>query len=158
MACHWFYVHNGSSKGDIYKGSPQGISGAPKGDASIFGTSEENSIISASKGDIFGISKGANAFGFTTSFADVDSEQSDSVFFVCDNSTTGHICNDIQKFVQGTIRQTNKSLMTANGTGSCLQEGIVKIRLINDAETQHIFILDNCVYHPNSPVNLLSTR
>jgi hypothetical protein len=24
--------------------------------------------------------------------------------------------------------------------------------------TQHIFILDNCLYHPESPVNLLSTR
>ena len=45
-----------------------------------------------------------------------------------------------------------------NGTGSCLQEGTVKIRLIDDAGTQHIFILDNCLYHPESPVNLLSTR
>ncbi len=82
----------------------------------------------------------------------------DSVFFVCDNSTTGHICNDIWKFVQGSIQQTNKSLTTANGTGSCLQEGTVKIQLINDVGTQHIFIFDNCLYHPNSPVNLLSTR
>jgi hypothetical protein len=24
--------------------------------------------------------------------------------------------------------------------------------------TKHLFILDNCLYHPNSPVNLLSTR
>ncbi len=79
-------------------------------------------------------------------------------FFVCDNSTTGHICKDIWKFVQGTIWQTNKSLTTANGTGSWLQEGTVKIRLINDAGTEHIFILDSCLYHPNSPVNLLSTR
>ena len=166
MACHRFNVHNGSSEGGISKGSPQGISGASKGDASIFGTSEGDSIISASKGNILGISKGANAFGFTTSFADVDTEQlntqihfdTDSLFFVCDNSTTGHICNDIRKFVPGSIRQTNKSLTTANGTGSCLQEGTVKIRLIDDTGTQHIFILDNCLYHPESPVNLLSTR
>jgi hypothetical protein len=82
----------------------------------------------------------------------------DSVFFVCDNSTTGHICNDSRKFVQGTIQQTNTSLTTANGTGSCLQEGTVKIQLINDTGTQHRFILENCLYHPNSPVNLLSTR
>ncbi len=45
-----------------------------------------------------------------------------------------------------------------NGTGSCLQEGTVKIRLIDDAGTQHIFILDNCLYHPESPVNVLSMR
>jgi hypothetical protein len=63
------------SEGGISKGSPQGISGASKGDASIFGTSKGDSTINASKGDIFGVSKGANAFGFTTSFADVDSEQ-----------------------------------------------------------------------------------
>ncbi len=45
-----------------------------------------------------------------------------------------------------------------NGTGSCLQEGTVNIRLIDDTETQHIFVFDNCLYHPNSPVNILSTR
>jgi hypothetical protein len=41
--------------------------------------------------------------GFTTSFADDKSEKlklqvhfdTDSIFFVCDNSTTGHICNDV---------------------------------------------------------------
>ena len=46
--------------------------------------------------------------GFTNSFADVDTEQlntqihsdTDSVFFACDNSTTGHICNDIRQFFQ----------------------------------------------------------
>ncbi len=41
--------------------------------------------------------------------------------------------------------------------GSCLQEGTVKIWLIEDAGT-HIFILVNCLYHPDSPVNLISTR
>ncbi len=70
---------------------------------------------------------------FTTSFADGNSEKpntqihfdTDSVFFVCDNSITGHICNDIQKFIPGSLCQTNKSLTTANGTGPCLQEGTV---------------------------------
>ncbi len=41
--------------------------------------------------------------GFTSSFADGNTEQlntqihvdTDLIFFVCDNSTTGHICNDI---------------------------------------------------------------
>ena len=159
MACHQIYARNGSSEGGgKSESSIQGISP---------GISEVNaSIIGTSKGGTLGISEGANAFGFTTSFADVDTEQlntqircdTDSSFFVCDNSTTGHICNDIRKYVPGSIRQTNKSLTTANGTGSCLQEGTVKIRLIDDAGTQHIFILDNCLYHPESPVNLLSTR
>jgi hypothetical protein len=104
--------------------------------------------------------------GFTTLFADVDTEQlntqilfdTDSAFFVCDNSTTGHICNDIQQFVPGSLYQTNKSLTTANGTGLCLQEGTIKISLIDDNGTRHAFILDNCLYHPDSPVDLLSMR
>jgi len=160
MACHRLYVHGSSSEGGERSlgDSFQGITCASEGDS--FGVSE------GARNDSFGISEGANAFVFTTSFADVDTEKlntqvhfdTDSTFFVCDNSTTGHICNDIQKFIPDSIRQTNKSLTTANGTGSCLQEGTVKIRLIDDAGSQHVFILDNCLYHPESPVNLLSTR
>jgi hypothetical protein len=52
----------------------------------------------------------------------------------------------------------NKRLTTANGTGPCHQEGTVQIQLLDDNGTNHIFILDNCLYHPDSPVNLLSTR
>ncbi len=104
--------------------------------------------------------------GFTSSFADGDTEKLntqihfdiDLVFFVCDNSTTGHICNDIRKFIPGTLHQTNKSLTTANGTGPCLQEGTVRLSLNDDSGMRHVFILDNCLYHPWSPVNLLSTR
>jgi hypothetical protein len=48
--------------------------------------------------------------------------------------------------------------MTANGTGPCLQEGTVCIQLQDDMGTEHIFILNNCLYHPDSPINLLSTR
>ncbi len=98
--------------------------------------------------------------GFTSSFADGNSEKlntqvhfdMDSVFFVCDNLTTGHICNDIRKFIPGSFCQTNKSLTTANGTGPCLQEGTVRLYLNNDDGVKHIFILDNCLYHPDSPV------
>ena len=104
--------------------------------------------------------------GFTSSFADGDAGKlntqihfdTDSIFFVCDNSTTGHICNDIRKFIPGTLHQTNKSLTTANGTGPCLQEGTVRLHLNDNNGMKHIFILDNCLYHPSSPVNLLSTR
>jgi hypothetical protein len=104
--------------------------------------------------------------GFTTSFADGDLEKlntqihfdTDSVFFVYDSSTTGHICNNIQTFILGSLHQTNKSLTTANGTGQCLQEGTVQLHLNNDDGVKHIFILDNCLYHPDLPVNLLSTR
>ncbi|KAL7547062.1 hypothetical protein ACHAWF_010384 [Thalassiosira exigua] len=104
--------------------------------------------------------------GFTTSLADADIEtlnsqtefDTDSIFFVCDNSTTGHICNDISKFVDGSLHQTNRQLTTANGSGPCLQEGTVRIHLTDDDGKRHLFTLDNCIYMPDSPVNLLSTR
>jgi hypothetical protein len=103
--------------------------------------------------------------GVTSSFMDGALEKlntqinfdTDLVFFVCDNLTTGHICNDIQKIVPGTLHQTNKSLTTANGTGPCLQEGSVRLHLNDNDGVQHVFILDNCLYHPNLPVNSLST-
>jgi hypothetical protein len=82
----------------------------------------------------------------------------ESVFFVCDNSTTGHIFNGIHKFIPGSLHQTSKCLTTANGTGPCLKEGMVHLHLNDNNGMKHIFILDNCLYHPDSPVNLLSTR
>ena len=142
-----------------------------KGDKTFILPSEgvANCISLSSEGDNIASYPTKNSerlHGFTSSFADGDAEKlntqihfdTDSVFFVCDNSTTGHICNDIQKFVPGTLHQTNKSLTTANGTGPCLQEGTVRLHLNDDDGMKHIFILDNCLYHPNSPVNLLSTR
>jgi hypothetical protein len=82
----------------------------------------------------------------------------DSIFFVCDNSTTGHICNDIWNFIPGSLCQTNKFLTTANSTGPCHQEGTVQIQLLDNNGTNHIFIVYNCLYRPDSPVNLLSAR
>jgi hypothetical protein len=165
MACHQLCVHNQSSKGGISNASIQGNPAASKGDISIFSASMGDVSLGI-KTDSSGVSDGANLHGFAVSFADVDSEQlntqvhfdTDSIFFVCNNSTTGHICNDIQKFIPDTMQQKNKSLTTANGTEPCLQEGTVRIRLIDDASTQHIFILDNCLYHPTSPMKLLSMR
>jgi hypothetical protein len=85
----------------------------------MLGTSEgaNNVINKVDTTAIFGVSKGASdpspcsLHSFTTSFADIESDQlstqtyfdADSIFFVCDNSTTGHICNDIQKFIPGTL-------------------------------------------------------
>jgi hypothetical protein len=74
---------------------------------SIFAPSKgvSNSISLPSEGDLEqDIQQPISSFqGFTTSFADGDSEKpntqvhfdTDSIFFVCDNSTTGHICNHI---------------------------------------------------------------
>ena len=108
MACHWIYVHNGFSKGGKSTSSLQGIPGISEGDASIIGTSE---------GDTLGISEGANAFGCTSSFANVDTEQlntqvhfdTDSSFFVCDNSTTGHIAMTFGNLTQVAFDKQTKA-------------------------------------------------
>ncbi len=84
--------------------------------------------------------------------------KTDSIFFVCDNSMTGIICIDVWKFIPGSLCQTSKCLATANCTGPCHQEGTVRIQLLDNNGTNHIFILGNCLYHPDSPVNLISTR
>ncbi len=114
IACHQLYLARHqpimqASMGDIPNASNQYIFGASEG--------ANNAINKEDSTYIFGISEGANDLssyslhGFTTSFADVDSEQlntqthfdTDSVFFVCDNLTIGHICNDIWKFVSDTL-------------------------------------------------------
>jgi hypothetical protein len=99
----------------------------PRG--AMLGTSEgANNVVN--KGDttaIFGVSKGASdpspcsLHSFTTpSFAYIESDQlssqthfdADLFFFVCYNSTTGHICNDIQKSSQALFnRQIRVSLL-----------------------------------------------
>ena len=56
----------------------------------------------------------------------------DLVFFVCDNSTTVHICNDLLRFVPGSLQKTTRRLITANGTGPPVQEGTIKINLTDD--------------------------
>ncbi len=120
--------------GGISNASIQGNPAAFKGVTNIFSASKGDVSLGI-KTDSSCVSNGANLHGFAVSIADVDSEQlntqvhfdTDSIFFVCDNSTTGHICNDIRKFIPHTIQQTNKSLTTANGTEPYLQEGIVRI-------------------------------
>ena len=52
--------------------------------------------------------------------------------FVFDNSTTGNICNDLLKFVPGTLQQTNQHLTT-------VQEGTIKIHIANDDGKVHSF-------------------
>ena len=81
-----------------------------------------------------------------------------SIFFVCDNSTTGHICNELLRFVPCSLQQTTRRLTTANGTGHPFKEGTIKINLTDDDGKIHLFLLEGCIYHPDSPVNLLSTR
>ena len=96
---------------------------------------------------------------FSTSFADQPTSifDSDSALFVCDNSATGHVCNDISLF-EGSLSDATFSVDTANGTATDLKMGTVILRLLDDEGVEHVFKLLNCVYVPKSPVNILSLR
>ena len=56
---------------------------------------------------------------------------SDSVFFVCNNASTGHICNDASLFV-GKLKASSRQLVTTTSSSICIQEGTVKLRLMDD--------------------------
>ena len=66
--------------------------------------------------------------------------------------------NDLLRFVPGSLQQTTRRLNTANGTGPPVQEGTIKINLSDDEGNTYLFLLEGCIYHKDSPINLLSTR
>ena len=103
-----------------------------------------------------------NLNGFTTSYADADSEQLNmqvpfdiySIFFVCDNSTTGHICKNLIKFITGTLHYTNPRLTTANGTGPPVQEGTLKTHLTDDDGRVYLCFLEGMHISPIITIKL----
>ena len=133
--------------------------GYPQVDESIYYTSSDGEIhVTASsksgnvnshqtESSVSSYSGYNNLHGFTTSFTNADADQINiqvpfdtySIFFVCDNSTTGHIFNDLLNFIPGTLHQTNRRLTAVNGTGPPVQEGTIKIHLTNDDGKVHFF-------------------
>jgi len=87
-----------------------------------------------------------------TSFFDTDSS-----FWVCDNSATGHICNDKSLF-SGELVPLIYIVGAATGTSEPTLMGTVILRLTDDKSLKHTFTLTHVNYMPKSPVNLLSTR
>jgi hypothetical protein len=82
---------------------------------------------------------------------------SDSTFWVCDNSATGHICNDKSLF-HGPMVPSEYNVGSATGTSNANLMGTVVLWVTDDEGVEHTFTLNDCVYLPESPVNLLSTR
>ncbi len=85
----------------------------------------------------------------TTSF------DTDSLFWVCDNAATGHICKDKSLF-SGDLVPSIYIVSTANGIDSPTLMGNVNLHLRDNEENKHNFNLTKVNYMPNSPVNLLS--
>ncbi len=81
----------------------------------------------------------------------------DSSFWVCNNSATGHICNDKSLF-SGELIPSIHIVGAASGTSEPLLIGTVVLWLTEDNSDKHTFTLTHVNYMPKSPVNLLSTR
>jgi hypothetical protein len=87
-----------------------------------------------------------------TSFFDTDSS-----FWVCDNSATGHICNDKSLFSEELVPSIY-IVGAATGTSEPTLMGIVVLQITDDNGDKHRFTLTHVNYMSKSPVNLLSTR
>jgi hypothetical protein len=81
----------------------------------------------------------------------------DSSFWVCDNSATGHIWNDRSLFT-GDLVPLIYIVGAATGTSETTLMGTVNLRLTDDNGDKHKFTLTQVNYMPASPVNILSTR
>ena len=82
---------------------------------------------------------------------------SNSKFWVCDNSATGHICNDMTLF-HGPLVSSLIEVSTATGSTNKLNMGTVVLTLTDDDGVEHTFTLQRVIHMPHSPVNMLSTR
>jgi hypothetical protein len=80
----------------------------------------------------------------------------DFSFWVCDNSATGHICNNKSLF-SGKLVPSIYTVGAATGTTEPTLMGMVILRTTDDNGKKHAFTLThvNCMHQ--SPVNLLLT-
>jgi hypothetical protein len=81
----------------------------------------------------------------------------DSSFWVCNNSATGHICNNKELFTDELVPSIYE-VGSATGISTPTLMGTVTLRITDDEGAKHSFVLKNVNYLPNSPVNILSLR
>jgi hypothetical protein len=98
------------------------------------------------------VSTMAMIYAKTTSFFDTDSS-----FWVCNNSATDHICNDKLLF-SGQLVPSIYMVGAATSTSEPTLMGTVILRITGDDGDKHAFMLTHVNYMPQSLINLLSTR
>jgi hypothetical protein len=81
----------------------------------------------------------------------------DSSFWVCDNSAMGHICNNKELFTDELVPSIYE-VGSATGISTPTLMGTVTLPITDDEGAKHSFVLKNVNYLPNSPVNILSLR
>ena len=95
-----------------------------------------------------------------TDLKDLDplsSFDADSSFWVCDNSATGHICNNTTLFTDDLVPSIFE-IGSATGILIPTLMGTVILRITDDKGEKHSFTLKNVNYLPDSPVNIFSIR
>jgi hypothetical protein len=81
----------------------------------------------------------------------------DSSFWVCDNLTTGHICNNKSLFSREMVPLIY-IVGAAVGTTETTLMGMIVLCTTDNNGKKHVFTMTHMNYIPNLPVNLLSTR
>jgi hypothetical protein len=87
----------------------------------------------------------------------ISSFDTDSSFWVCDNSATGHICNDKSLF-SGELVPSLYIVGATTGSPKLMLMGTVIFCLTDDNGVKHTFTLTHVNYMPKFPVNILSMR
>ena len=87
----------------------------------------------------------------------LSSFDTDSSFWVCDNSATGHICNTKTLFTDELVPSIFE-VGSATGISTPTLMGNITLRLTDNEGAKHSFALQNVNYLPDLPVNILSLR
>jgi hypothetical protein len=87
----------------------------------------------------------------------ISSFDTDSSFWVCNNSATGHICND-KSLYSGELVPSIYIVGAATASSKPMLMGTVILHLTDGNGATHIFTLSHVNYMPKSPVNILSMR
>ena len=110
--------------------------------------------------DSLHILMGFTTFAFSTLASmhenTMTSFDTDSSFWVCDNSATGHICNDRTLFSDDLVPSIYV-VGAATGISEPTLMGTVRLCITDDNGNKHTFTLTHVNYMPTLPANLLST-
>ena len=82
---------------------------------------------------------------------------SDSSSIICDNSANVSICNDKTMFVGDISKVQSHSVATIGGKGHFASGvGTVRWRWKDDYGSTHEYLVENVLYFPQLPINILS--
>ena len=81
----------------------------------------------------------------------------DSRTVVCDNSANVHICKDKTMYVSDITPVTMHEVATIGGRGHApAGVGTVRWNWIDGSGVKHTYLVENVLYFPQSPINILS--